>query len=59
MDKCTGKVGEICQSDDVGTMASSHGSHMDWKNGVTFFQSGKSQEILKRLEKSGNFTQNT
>ena len=28
----------------------------NWEN---FFQSGKSQGILSRLEKSGNFTQNT
>ena len=38
------------------------GSHTDWKtwkNGETFFQSGKSQGILCRLEKSGKFGQNT
>ena len=29
-----------------------------WKNEKTFIQSGKSKEILNRLEKSGNFTQN-
>ena len=32
------------------------GSHTDWKN---FYQSGKSQGILCRLEKSGKFGQNT
>ena len=33
----------------------SHVSHMDWKNEKTF----SSQGNLKRLEMSGNFTQNT
>ena len=32
-----------------------HGSHSDWKNGRAI----SSQGILLRLEKSGNFTQNT
>ena len=32
-----------------------HGSHKDWKNEKTFSSRG----ILNRLEKSGNFTQNT
>ena len=42
-----------------------HGSHQDWKSGKTWkkregiFQSGKSRGILSRLEKSGNFAQNT
>ena len=38
-----------------------HGSHQDWKSGKTW-KNGKafsSQGILSRLEKSGNFTQNT
>ena len=38
-----------------------HGSHRDWKSGKTW-KNGKafsSQGILSRLEKSGNFTQNT
>ena len=37
-------------------------SHRDWKtgeNGRAFYQTGKSEGILFRLEKSGNFTQNT
>ena len=38
-----------------------HSSNMDWKNwkNENFFQSGKSEGILNRLEKSGNFAQNT
>ena len=41
-----------------------HGSHRDWKSGKTWkngkaFSSWKSQGILSRLEKSGNFGQNT
>ena len=32
-----------------------HGSHRDWQKGKAF----PSQGILVRLEKSGNFTQNT
>ena len=39
-------------------MLSNHGSHQDWKtwkNGKAFSSEG----ILLRLEKSGNFTQNT
>ena len=38
-----------------------HGCHLDWKSGKTW-KNGKafsSQGILLRLEKSGNFTQNT
>ena len=38
-----------------------HGSHWDWKSGKTW-KNGKafsSQGILSRLEKSGNFPQNT
>ena len=35
------------------------GSHSDWKNGKAFFQSGKSQGILNRLEKSRKIRQNT
>ena len=33
------------------------GSHIDYENGIVF--SSRGQEILNRLEKSGNFTQNT
>ena len=41
-----------------------HGFHWDWKLGKTWkngkaFSSQGSQGILSRLEKSGNFTQNT
>ena len=43
--KNTGKVREICQSEKVGTMKLE-----------SIFQSGKSQGLLLRLEKSGNFT---
>ena len=35
------------------------GSHSDWKKWEGILQSGKSQEILNRLEKSGEITQNT
>ena len=38
------------------------GSHSDWKTWEKWegiFQSGKSQGILNRLEKSGKITQNT
>ena len=39
-----------------GTVSLHHGSNMDWKNGKTF---SSSQGILNRLEKFGEFTQNT
>ena len=35
-----------------------HGSHRDWKTGKAFSGQVKSQGILMRPEKSGNFTQN-
>ena len=53
------------RSDDlVGFVGDSHGSHMDWKNWKMWksekpFPVREKSGNFERLEKSGNFTQNT